>query len=148
MDPISITTGILTSLSTCIRVAVQLKQLRDGAQEAKPKINALLSDIDSFRGVLQSMESTFEEIEVKEGFQTTGHLGAHWQPLNKSIEDANITLNELSELLKDINRNGSKLDSTSKHLRLNLAAEKIANYRQQVQTYRDAMQFSLQSIIL
>ena len=148
MDPLSITSGVLTLLSACLAVAVQLKQLRDGALEAKPKINALLSDIDSFRSVLQSMESTFEQVEAKDGFQTTGHIGAHWRTLNKSIEDANVTLNELIKLLNDVNKNVSILDSARKHLRLKSATEKITNYRQQVQTYRDAMQFSLQTIIL
>jgi uncharacterized phage infection (PIP) family protein YhgE len=148
MEPLSITTGVLSLLSVCLTVSVELKKLRDGSAEAKTKINALLADVQGLRHVLQSMESTFQELEDREGFQTTGHIGAHWKNLIQSLQDGHKTLTELEELLKTVNKNVSILDAPRRHFRLRSATEQIADYRQQVQTYRDAMQFSLQIIIL
>ncbi|RMZ86381.1 hypothetical protein DV736_g6390, partial [Chaetothyriales sp. CBS 134916] len=147
MDALSITTGVLTLLSACITVSIELKRLKQGSAEAGTTINALLSDVNGLRTVLQSMETTFDEIETREGFQKTGHIGAHWQNLNESLHDAYETLVELETLAKSLNRSVTVLDGPRRSMRLQAATTQIVNHRQQIQTYRDAMQFSLQTII-
>lgn len=148
MDPLTITTGVLTLLSTCITVSIELKKLKQGSADAGTTINALLSDVNGFRTVLQSMEITFEEVEKRDGFQKTGHIGSHWQNLNESLHDAYGSLVELETLAKSLNRSVNVLDGPRRHMRLQAATAQIAGHRQQIQTYRDAMQFSLQTIIL
>ena len=94
------------------------------------------------------METTFDEVEKRDGFQKTGHIGSHWQNLNESLHDAYETLLELETLAKSLNRSVTVLDGPRRYMRLQAATTQIANHRQQIQTYRDAMQFSLQTIIL
>ena len=59
MDPLTISTGILTMLTVCLTVSIELKKLKQGSSEAETTLNALLSDVNGMRNVLQSMEKVF-----------------------------------------------------------------------------------------
>jgi hypothetical protein len=146
MEPLSITTGTLALLGVCISVCVQLRKIKVGAGEAKARVGGLLSDVDNLRHVLQSLEATLDDLEARDLFQTTGHIGAHWQSLSRSLNDGRDTLTGLEEMLTRLNRDVSVLDGTRRYLRMRESAEKIVDYRQHVQSYRDAIQFSLQTI--
>jgi hypothetical protein len=50
VDPLSITTGVIALLTTCIKA--------DGAAIADTKIKGLLTDVGSFSQVLQVMKET------------------------------------------------------------------------------------------
>lgn len=148
MEPLSITTGVLSLLTVCITVSIELKKLKQGSADAGTTINALLVDVNGLRNVLQLMEKTFDELEVRDGFENTGNIGAHWQNLQESLHDGYDSLAELETLTKGINRTVSVLDGPRRYARLQAATNQIASHRQQIQTYRDAMQFSLQTIVL
>jgi hypothetical protein len=105
----------------------------------------MLNDMKGLRDVLQSMEDTFDELEVQ---PSSGHIGIHWKNLLRSLQDGRSTLEQLEELLTTINKQVTFLDSARREVRVKSAVEQIANFRQQVQTYKDAMQLSLQTIIL
>ena len=68
--------------------------------------------------------------------------------MDESLHDGFDTLHELEALLKSLNRSVSILDGPRRHLRLQAAGVQLVNYRQQIQTYRDAMNLSLQTIVL
>lgn len=148
MDPLSITTGVLSLLGVCVSVSIELRKLKNGSGEAKSRISGLLSDVDTLRNALQSMEATLDELHHKGHFQTTGHIGAHWTSLNQSLNDGKDTLTQLETLVKSIDKSVSVLDGPRRYLRLKEATEQIAEYRQHVQSYRDTIQFSLEMVTL
>lgn len=145
MDPLSITASAASLLGVCLKVSVELKKFRQGAAGARTTVTAMLSDVKALRDVLQSMEDTFEILDSQ---PATGHIGAHWTNLSRSLQEGRGTLEQLEELLQGVNKDVSLLDSARLHIRVKSVAEQIANFRQQVQTYKDAMQLSLQTIIL
>lgn len=97
MDPLSITTGALALLGVCVSVCAQLRKTKVGAGEAKARVGGLLSDVDNLRNVLQSMEATMDDLDARNLFQNTGHIGAHWQSLSRSLQDGKDTLTGLEE---------------------------------------------------
>jgi chromosome segregation ATPase len=148
MDPLSITTSVLALLGICVSVCSQLRKVKHGAGEAKARIGALLNDVDNLRHVLQAMEATLDDLEAKDIFQNTGHIGAHWHSLHRSLDDGRNTLVELEEMLTKLDKETLVLDGARRYLRLKESTEAIAEYRQHVQSYRDAIQFSLQTVTL
>ena len=145
MDPLSITASAVSLLGVCLKVSVELKKFRQGCAEARTTVTAMLSDVKSLRDILQSMEDTFEELDSQ---PSTGHIGTHWTNLSRSLQDGRGTLERLEALLKEVNKDVSFLDAPRRQIRVKGAAEQIANFRQQIQTYKDALQLSLQTIIL
>jgi hypothetical protein len=145
MDPLSITASAVSLLGACLKVSVELKRFRHGAAEAKTIVTAMLSDVKALRDVLQSMEDTFETLDSQ---PATGHVGTHWSNLSRSLQEGSGTLEELDKLLKSVNKDVSFFDAARRHIRVKGVTEQLANFRQQVQAYKDAMQLSLQTIIL
>lgn len=148
VDPLSITTGVIALLGTCISVGVQLKSFRDGVETANATVNGLLSDVEGLENVLESMSNTFNQPLNQPAANATGHIGNHWKNMAKSLDNARVTLGELQELLEGVNKQTAILDFSRKHLRLKAASPQIATFRSQIQSYRDALQLSMQSIIL
>ncbi|KAG2003845.1 hypothetical protein GB937_009337 [Aspergillus fischeri] len=145
VEPLTIIASAASLLAVCSKVTVELKKFRHGAAEAHTNVTAMLNDMRGLRDVLQSMEDTFDELQVQ---PSSGHIGIHWKNLLRSLHDGRSTLEQLEELLTKINKQVAFLDSTRRKVREKSAVEQIVNFRQQVQTYKDAMQLSLQTIIL
>jgi len=148
MDPLTISTAVLAFLSVSIKVCVGLKQFKDGAKEASTTINALISDITGLRRVLQSMEDTFQDLDDEQVLKETGHIGMHWRNLNQCLVDGYIALTDFDDLMQEVKKTVKVLDESRRHLRVQAAASKIAQFRQQIQAYKDTLQLSLQTIIL
>ena len=148
MDPVSIAGGVLALLGACIKTGITLKELYDGTAIADIKIKGLLTDVESFTQVLRIMKETLEQENFRTSLESTGHIGNHWNNLATSIRDGRKTLLELQETINKVNKSVSLLDGTRKHLRLKSAADEIAVYQQQICTYRDTLQLSLQTVIL
>ena len=146
MDPLSITAAAATLLGCCITVGVSLRKFLIGAAEVKTVITAMMVDLRALRSVLESMETTFEEMNSDK--PETGHIGAHWTNLFQSLEDGQQSLVGLQMVLEDANKDVKFLDSARKQIRLKTVADKIVTCRQEVQIYKDALQLSLQTIIL
>ena len=145
MDPLSITVSAVALLSACLKVSVELRQFRHEAAEARTTVTAMLSDVKALRDVLQSLEETFEVLDSQ---PSTGHIGTHWKNLARCLQEGRGTLEKFEELLKGVNKEVAILDSARRQLRVKSVAEQIATFRQQVQTYKDAIQLSLQTISL
>jgi hypothetical protein len=148
MDPLTITTGVLALLGTCLQTALALKDFYDGADIADTKVKGLLTEVESFTQVLRMMKETLEQENIKSSLQATGHIGNHWNNLATSITDGQNTLLQLQQTLERVNRSVSAFDGARKHLRLKSAADEIATYQQQIRSYRDTLQLSLQTVIL
>lgn len=148
MEPLSITAGVLSLLGVCIKVSVELRKLKNGNDGSATNINALLADVNGLRSVLQLMETMLDSIELRDGFETTGSIGSHWQNLRESLHDGSETLAELDQLIGGLNRTVAILDGPRRYMRIQASSAQIANFRQQIQIYRDAIQFSLHAITL
>ncbi|KAH6716651.1 hypothetical protein BKA61DRAFT_718097 [Leptodontidium sp. MPI-SDFR-AT-0119] len=147
-DPVSITTGVLALLGTWLKVGWQLKQLYDGAAIANTKVQSLLTDVEGYTRVLQSMKETFQQDKVKSTLEATGHIGSHWSNLSASIRDGQESLSQLEATLDKVNKNVSLLDGARKHIRLMVAADEIVMYQLQIRSHRDTLQLSLQTVML
>lgn len=147
-DPLSITSGVLALLGTCISVVGAINDFHDGATVVNLKVKGLLSDVESFAQVLRMIKDTLEEEKVKSSLQATGHMGNHWNNLSATIKDGQNTLGQLQNTLDKINKSVSVLDSARKHLRLKGATQEITMFQQQIRSYRDTIQLSLQTVIL
>ena len=148
MDPFSITTGVIALLTTCIQVGGAIKDFHDGAATADVKVKGLLSDVESFSQVLRMMKETLEDEKVQSSLQLTGHMGNHWSDLSMSIKDGQNTLVQLQSTLDRVNKSVSVLDGARKHIRLKGALEEIGMFQQQIRSYSEVVQLSLQTSIL
>jgi hypothetical protein len=148
MDPLSITAGVLALLGVCITTGTALKDLYDGGAISDTKVKGLLTDVESFTQVLRSMKDTLEQEDIQSSLQSTGHISNHWNNLSTSIRDGQKTLLQLQERVEKVNKSVSLLDGPRKHLRLRAAADEIALFQQQIRSYRDTLQLSLQTVIL
>ena len=148
VEPLSITTGVLSLLGVCFNVGVELKRFRDGVAVVNATVDGLLRDVSGLEQVLESMKETFDRANNRHPSQATGHIGNHWKNLSRSLQDGQNTLIRLQELLEGVNKSVTLLDGPRRQLRFNSAAEQIVAFRQQIQSYRDALQLSLQTIIL
>lgn len=148
MDPLSLTTGVLSLLAACVRTGMMLKDFYDSAAIADTKVKGLLTEVESFTQVLRLMKETLEQEKVQTSFQATGHIGNHLSNLATSIRDGQETLLQLQETIERVNKSVTLLDGARKHLRLRSAADEIAIYQQQIRSYRDTLQLTLQTVIL
>lgn len=148
MDQLSITASVLALLTVSIKVSVLLKQFHDDVDVVDATLTGLLEDIVNFQQVLESMRDTFEQDDIKANIHVTGHAGNHWKNLARSLEDGKRTLQQLIAVLNSINKTTSFLDGPRKQLRLKGAINQIGTYRDQIQSYRAALQLSLSTIIL
>jgi hypothetical protein len=146
VDPLSITAGIVGILQATLSVGVTLRNFLHGAKEAKTTINAMIADVKALRKVLETMELTFEEMGNERS--QTGSLGNHWRNLLESLEDGKNCLLRLDKLLQDTIREVKFLDTLRRQARLKATTDQMAFHRQEVQTYKDTLHLSLQTITL
>jgi hypothetical protein len=102
----------------------------------------------AFAQVLLMMKDTLEEKKVQSSLQATGHIGNHWNNLSTSTKDGQKTLIQLQDTLDKVNKSVGVLDGGRKHLRLKGVAEEIVMFQQQIRSYPDTIQLSLQTVIL
>jgi hypothetical protein len=148
VEPLSITTGVVSLLSVCVKVGIDLKELYDGAAIADAVVKALLLEVDGFTKTLQIMKETLQQPAVQTSVHSTGHMGNHWSDISRSIQDGQNTLGDLLKTLQKVDKTVSVLDSTRKHFRMKGATPEISMYQQQIKSYRDTMQLSLQTMIM
>lgn len=148
MDPLSITTGVLALAGVAYRVSLQLKSFKDGCDTVDDNVNSMINEVESLVRILESMKETFEHAGSQTASQTTGHVGTHWRNLNRSLLDAQKTMEQLAGLLEGVNKDARFLDGPRKLVRLRGATDQIVVFRRQIQSYKDALQLSLQTMIL
>ncbi|KAK3638315.1 GTP-binding protein Rho1 [Elasticomyces elasticus] len=144
-EPLSIATGVASLLKVTWTVGVELKAFRDGVKVVSAKLDGLVKDVEGLKSVLESMQVTFESITAVHG---TGHIGSHWQNIAQALEDGGELVGQLRDELAKVNKTTTFLDGPRKQLRLNMATETIAAHRVSIQSYRDALGLSLQTVIL
>ena len=146
MDPLTATASVISVLGVCLKVSVELKKFRNAVNEGRATVTAMLADVTSLRQVLQTMEDTFDELDPRS--MSTGSIGMHWRSLLISLQDGHTAIKRLEHVVQSCNTDVAFMNATRRHIRLKMAAEEIAEFRQQIQSYKDTLQLSLQTIIL
>lgn len=146
MDPLSITASVATLLGAAIGVGVSLRKFLIGAAEAQTVVLAMIADVKALRTILQSMEETFEVMNSDQ--PRTDHIGIHWENLHQSLEDGATSLARLQSILDGANKDVKILDKIRRQARVKTASDQISSARQEMQSYKDALQLSLQTVLL
>lgn len=148
MDPLSITTGVITILSVTYNVGVEIKKFRDDVSSVDVVLETLITDVESLHGVLETMQETLNKAGTRSTLQLTGHIGNHWRNMERSLEDSQRVLSELLVLFQDINKSVSFLDGPRKVRRYRAMSERIQRYSNQISSYKDTLNLSLQTLVL
>ena len=148
MDPLTIIATSLSIAKLCSGVGSELKKFIDGTKLVSTAINALVQDVKSFEKILEQMKDMIEDPKVKASLASSGHIGSHWRHLQTSLDDAEETLKALEATILRVNKSVNLLDLTRKHIRLSGATNEIAVYQQQIRSYKDTIQVSLQTTLL
>jgi Mg2+ and Co2+ transporter CorA len=145
MDPLSITTASITLVKLCATVGWELQKFIDDVKLSGTVINALHKDMQAFEKVLEQVKNILNNPEIDTS-SSTGPMRSHWHHLKDSLSDAEKTLNALETTILRVNKNVGFLHSTRTHIRLQRATDEIALFQQQIRTYNDTFQISLQTI--
>jgi hypothetical protein len=94
------------------------------------------------------MKKTLEDDRVQSSLHVTGHIGNHLRNISTLIKDGQNTLAQLQGTLDRVNKSVSVLNGARKNLRLKGAFDEIGMFKQQVRSYRDTIQLSVQTVIL
>ncbi|KAH7092440.1 hypothetical protein FB567DRAFT_237932 [Paraphoma chrysanthemicola] len=146
MDPLSITVSVVTLIKVAGQASILLNQFCIDVGGINATLSGLLNDVAGFQQVLEGMKETFELEDIKANL--TGHAGGHWENLARSLKDGEETLRQLTSLLEAVNKKTSFLDAPRKVARMKGAIEQIGMFREQIQSYRSALELSLSTIIL
>lgn len=144
MDPLSITTGVLSLLGVCYTVGTELKKLYDDIDSVNETVAAILDDVKALTKVLDTMRASFDNSPRP----MTGHVGTHWENIYCSLKDGNEALGGLHEIIQEVSKETSILSEPRKHMRLKAAEGKIGQFRNQIKSFRDTLQLSMQALIL
>jgi hypothetical protein len=148
MDPLSIAVATVSLVKVCTVVGGELKQFINGTQLVNTAVNVLLADIEGFGQTLNVMKTTMEDPNINGSLSSSGHLGNHWANVKILLSDAEKALDSLSCTIVKVDKKVTVMDATRKHIRLKSAAEKIGLYQQQIRSYRDTLQISLQTAVM
>jgi hypothetical protein len=146
-EPISITTGVLSILSVCVKVGYELMVFHNNTKIVDEAVGGLGKDVESFKQTLEAVRETLEQTDGDSYAQQTGHLGSHWRNIQQALESGEMTLLKLETVLQKVNKEVSFLNASRKQLRLQAVSDRIAIFRSQIQCSRDVLNTSLQSFI-
>ena len=146
-EPFSITTGVISILSVCVKVGYELSVFHSNTRIVDEAVGGLGKDVESLKQTLEAVRETLEQTNDNSHVQQTGHLGSHWRNIQQALESGEKTLLKLETVLQQINKEVSFLNASRKQLRLQAASDRIAIFRSQIQCSRDVLNTSLQSFI-
>jgi hypothetical protein len=143
MDPLSIAAASLSIAKICGTVGFELTKFIQNSDLVGPAVAGLQADITSFETVLGLLNETLNDENVKAWVSSSGRIGTYWYSLSLSLEDAKGTLKSLEEIVSRLKKPAKILETTRKQLRLQLAADEIVIYRQQIVRFKDTIQVIL-----
>jgi hypothetical protein len=147
-EPLSITVGVLSILKVCTAVGNELKKFHSSVKHVDDSINSLIRDVTGLKQMLEAMRDTLGPAKNSAYTQQSGHIGAHWRNISQALADGEKSLTRLANLLQLVYKDTKILDGTRKMIRLNSATEQINGFKSQIQTSRDVLSLSMQSILL
>jgi hypothetical protein len=140
-EPISIAITATQLVETCTKIYTIVNQTR----HVDASIGVLGVEINSLCEVLNAMHESFNDPALATIDMQTGHEAQHWRNVKRSLQDCTGTLKCLGEILDALKRSGGRfLQRPRKQINLQLKLREIGVLKQQVTSYRQTMQLSMQ----
>jgi hypothetical protein len=146
-EPIAIAAGVATLLRVAFHVGIELQKIRDDVNNIEPDLLLLIEEVLNLSSVLHTMNATFCQPELQASMRATGHIGAHWHNVAKSLADTERTLETLLEILKGTARKTEILNDVRILVRYNMSAERLDRFIRQVASCKATLQLSLETMI-
>lgn len=148
MDPFSITVGVISLIGTTAKIITSLKGVVDSSRGIDRRLQMLISDVEMFKAMLESMKGTLESKEVRPLLHATGNLTSHWNTISICIQDGENMMSDFADMLEKIDVSVDFMDSTRKVLRLKSSWEDISVFQTQLSSCRETISVSLQAVLM
>lgn len=148
MDPFSITLGVISLIATSSKIITSLKEFVDSSRSIDGRLRILISDVEMFKAMLESMKGTLQSDEVRPLFHATGNLISHWNTISICLRDGEKMMSEFALTLDKVDKSVDFMDSTRKALRLKSSWEEISVFQTQLSCYRQTISVSLQAVLM
>ncbi|KAK1849484.1 hypothetical protein CCHR01_07855 [Colletotrichum chrysophilum] len=149
MDPFSVTLGVISLIGTSAKIITSLKDVVDSSRGVDRRLQMLISDVEMFKAMLESMKGMLESKEVRSlPLHATGDLTSHWNTISVCIQDGEKMMSGFADMLEKIDKSVDFMDSTRKVLRLKSSWEDISVFQTQLSAYRQTISVSLQVVLM
>jgi hypothetical protein len=148
VDPVSITAGVGTLLGVIWKLGNELDKFRHDVSTIDADLLMLIENVEGLRQVTEAMKATFDKPEITDIFNATGHIGDHWDNIDRSICDTEGTMSTLLGILEESSKTTKFLDASRKLLRFRMADERLQRFASQIASCKGTLQLSLQTISL
>jgi Fungal N-terminal domain of STAND proteins len=138
-------------VSWCAKVSSSLSAFVVAANNVDSTIQGYRNEVEALSRVLASINTSLSDPLVQSAVRAgrTGHAGGHWRDLKRSMNDCEGTLKNFDRILDRMTRGERGFLSLSRRqIRLDWNSGEITSLKQQIQSYKDTMQVSLQMINL
>jgi hypothetical protein len=142
MNPLSIATTSLSLVQLCNKTRNSLNSLT-----AKPVITALANEIASLSQALNNIYESFNVPSLAVAALDGQYESQHWQIMKQAMEDCKETLTGLEWRLEEVEESQKGFFAFTRNVE-NLHPTESSFVELQVATYREAMQLSLQLMML
>jgi hypothetical protein len=141
VDPISIAITARHLVEACTKIYMIINQTR----HVDSSIGVLGVEINSLCEVLNAMHESFNDPSLATIDMQTGHEAQHWRNVKRSLQDCRSTLKSLSDILDGLKQSGGNfLQRPRKQINLQFKLREIGILKEQVTSYRQTMQLSMQ----
>jgi len=151
IETITLATTSAQLVAECLTISRYITSFIQNANAADLTIQSLGVEVDSLSQVLDAINKSFSDTTLATAAldSQTGHEGEHWRNVKQSMQDCRQTLNRLQVIMKNLHKNDTQfLGRVRKQVKLDLKGGEITMLKQQISSYRQAMQVSLQVITL
>lgn len=148
MEPLSITTAVVTLVGACSKLTTLLGVINK-SKTVDTSIKSLGIEINSLAQVLGNIGVSFGDSAIAAATleSRTGHEVQHWRNVKRSMDDCESTLKMLEPILKSVKQGENWIfPALRRQMKLEERAGEIALLKQQIASYRQAMQLSFQLI--
>jgi hypothetical protein len=142
-------------VSLCAKVSFSLNGFVVAADNVDSTVQSYRNEVEALSRVLASINTSLSDPLVQSAVRAGrtghagGHAGGHWRDVKRSMIDCEGTLKDFDQILDRITRGDRRfLGLSRRQIRLDWNSREITSLKQQIQSYRDTMQVSLQMINL
>lgn len=151
LETLSLAATTAQLVTDCLTVSRYITSFIQNAHATDLTIQSLGVEVDSLSQVLDAINKSFADTTLTTAALESqkGHEGEHWRNVKQSMQDCRQTLNRLQVILKNLHKNETQFRRrVRKQVNLDLKGGEITMLKQQISSYRQAMQVSLQVITL
>ncbi|KAF3920597.1 Ankyrin-1 [Orbilia brochopaga] len=151
MDPLSISASVTALLTICFQITRSAVSFGAEISEIDETITDLFSELQELQTVTENIKSTLDSGALQTIESATGHEAQHWRCVERVLEQCRSTISSLRRDLQAIEaaRGSDKVLGRLRALFTSrLSERRIQGYSHKIKSSRDALQISLQLLIL